>query len=851
MFIGLLIAMAALLITVLMVHFSVDHRARSTVRDANETLNVALAKRALEADIASVTTDLLFLGGLLESLSFDTRYTQARRDYLAQVFATFAREKRLYDQVRFLDAAGKERVRINLTAAGAEIVAPGRLQDKSARYYVPHSLRLGRGQVYLSRFDLNVEGGEIERPFKPMLRFATPVFDDRDRLEGLVVINYLGARLLDRFREATANIGDHVQLLNGDGFWLSSPRPDEAWAFMFGREQTFAQRFPAAWRQMAGTSEGQIRTNNGLFTFATVRPAAEAAGDLDPGSIATADAEVWKVVSHLRLDAASLGLGRFIGTHAPLYMGLSAVLAVLSFLLANAIVHRRAAESHRAYETRFRRTLEDIGLAALMIDVHGRLTFCNHYLLELTGWPREQVLGKRWVEHFVPPEQRTAIEQVIARLRETGAYPGEFEGELCTVDGERRLIAWNNALARDAQGRVIGLTAIGEDITERRAAEEQVRRLSQAVEQSPAIVLITDREGRIEYVNRKFREVTGYTLDEVHGRNPRILKSGETPDREYGRLWEALREGGEWRGEFHNRRKDGSLYWESALVSALRDADGEITHFLALKEDITERKRLQSEVEQRNLELARTQALAAMGQMSTMLAHDLRNPLSSVKMSVQILGKQAQGQETQELAAIGQEQVRYMEDIISDMLSYSRPGKLKPTWLSADKLLDGVISTVRRRIVEYGVEVETRGEPGLPTFPGDASKLRQLLSNLLVNALRAAAVNPEGERRVWVETSLVLVSAGRRIQFKVCDNGDGVDPDTCDRLFEPFYTTHAKGTGLGLAIVRQIAELHGADVSLSPGENGGACAVLVLPLTPVGDVAKPAVDDGMRERAGR
>ncbi len=842
MFIGLFIALAMLLGAVVLVHFYVDYRAEGTLRDTRETLNVELARRALVADIASVTTDLLFLGRLVESMSFDPAVAEGRRRFLAEVFLTFAREKGLYDQIRFLDHRGFEVVRVNMGDGEPELVDSRRLQDKSGRYYVERGNRLAAGQVYLSPLDLNVEDGVVEQPIKPMLRFATPVFDGKGRRQGLVVLNYLGERLLERFRQAAANIADHVQLVNGDGYWLSSPRPNEAWGFMFGREDNFGRRYGNTWRHIQDESAGQFVDANGLFTFATIWPASQAADALSPGRVPGMQREAWKVISHVRLDAASLGIGRFIARHAGLYLGVLALLAGLSWLLASATAHRRAAESQRAYERRFRQTLEDIGLVALMVDLEGRLTFCNHYLLDLTGWRRDEVIGSDWVERFVPTDQREATCAVLDRLR-FEEFPPEFEGEVVTRTGERRLVAWNNTLARDAQGSIVGLTAIGEDITERRRVENEIHKLSQAVEQSPAIVQITDRAGHIEYVNRKFTEVTGYRFDEVRGRNPRVLKSGETPLSEYQRLWDALKHGGEWRGEFHNRRKDGSLYWEAAVISALRDTDGQITHFLAVKEDITERRRLQQEVDARNQELARAQALAAMGQMATMLAHDLRNPLSSVKMAVQILGKQAANAEARELTEIGQEQIRYMEDIITDMLTYARPGELKTVWLDADKLLDGVIGTVRRRISEYEAEVAASCPPGLPTFPGDASKLRQLLSNLLVNALQAAAARPVGERRVMLSADVELTAAGRQICIQVCDNGDGIEPGVRERLFEPFFTTRTKGTGLGLAIVRQIVDLHGGEIELRANSPQGTCAVLTLPLTPANAAAPPGHED--------
>ena len=133
--------------------------------------------------------------------------------------------------------------------------------------------------------------------------------------------------------------------------------------------------------------------------------------------------------------------------------------------------------------------------------------------------------------------------------------------------------------------RVLPVTI--ENAVRRMRAEEQVRKLTRAVEQSPATVVITYTDGNIEYVNPKFTSLTGYTSDEVVGQNPRLLKSGEQTPQFYKQMWDTVKSGGEWRGEFHNRRKDGSLFWESASISAVRDRDGIVTHFVAVKEDVT------------------------------------------------------------------------------------------------------------------------------------------------------------------------------------------------------------------------------------------------------------------------
>ncbi|MBE7417533.1 MAG: PAS domain S-box protein [Ideonella sp.] len=247
--------------------------------------------------------------------------------------------------------------------------------------------------------------------------------------------------------------------------------------------------------------------------------------------------------------------------------------------------------------------------------------------------------------------------------------------------------------------------------------------------------------GAIEYVNPKFEQVTGWRLDEVRGRSPRLLKSGCTEPPTYAQLWRTILAGAEWRGELCNRKKNGETYWEHlAAISPVRDERGAVSHFLAEAEDITERKRLQQEIADSHRRRAETQALAAMGQAASMIAHDLRNPLSTIKMSLGILGERAGdalSEGDREINRIALDQVRYMEEVLSDLLLYARPDALQPAWLDLPKLLDAAVLLAEREIEEQRVRVECRYQSGLPTLHGDATKLRQAFTNLVLNAVQA------------------------------------------------------------------------------------------------------------------
>ncbi|MCU7921605.1 MAG: PAS domain S-box protein [Candidatus Thiodiazotropha sp. (ex Dulcina madagascariensis)] len=834
-FMAIFIPMCLVLMIIGIMHYYTFYTTERSSIESSELLNVDLAKRMIEKDIADVVSDLLFLAEHIERRGLPEALPWAREQRIAEEFKVFAKNKGLYDQIRYIDKTGVEVVRINYLPGESQVVPESKLQNKANRYYFKEALALDRGRIYLSPFDLNMEEGKIEFPLKPVIRFGTPVFDSQGEKRGIVLLNYLGDRLIQNFTQAAANIADHIELVNNGGYWLSSPRDEDEWGFMLGHDARFQVGNAYEWRKVTAGDKGQIQTDNGLFTYTTIRPriAAMSAKLSGRGSLVIDDkpSNYWKIISRISSRELSATLPFFIQNHYALYLAMLVLVAGAAWLLAYSQQHRRAAMAQRDYEQRFRYTLENIELAAVTLNLKGDVTFCNDYFLKISGWNKDEVIGRNWLRQFVPDELADEIGVIIKKMGDPDSFPLRYENKVKVKSDGLRLIAWNNTLSYDADGNVIGVTGIGEDITDKRKAETDLLKLYQAVEQSPSAVIITNDKGLIEYVNPKFTKVSGYESQEVLGRNPRFLKSGETSQEEYKNLWNTVLEGGEWRGEFHNRRKNGELYWEGAVISAIRNAEGKITHFLAVKEDITVRKRLEAEVEQQNRDLARSETLAAMGRMASMIAHDLRNPLSSVKMTLQILGKQLDMEvdsEVKGLCNASLEQIRYMEEILSDMLTYSRPDALKLEWLTIDKIIDMSISLSQRRIDEYKIKLITNYHSGLPTLHADATKLRQVFSNLISNA--AQATECSSEPMVAIDVMLELGMEGTAIRIEICDNGCGINEEEREKIFEPFFTTWAKGTGLGLAIVKRILDQHQANISITQNIPSGSCVTVVIPV---------------------
>ncbi len=262
---------------------------------------------------------------------------------------------------------------------------------------------------------------------------------------------------------------------------------------------------------------------------------------------------------------------------------------------------------------------------------------------------------------------------------------------------------------------------------------------------------------------------------------------------------------------------------------------GKVITLTSIGHDITEQKRLEKEVDERNKEIARTQTLAAMGQMASMIAHDLRNPLSSIKMTLQILSKntaETYPDGISEISELSLDQVRYMEAILADLLQYSKPDAIQPDWLCVNDVLDRATNTLQKVIRDYRVNIVKEYQKNLPRMYADPNKLCQVFSNLISNAIHAAT-DIDKTPLIIVKSSVVFMNSTPKIQIDIIDNGPGIDSSQEEKFFDPFYTTRAKGTGLGLPIVKRIIDQHNGTVRLFKDGNGsGTCSQVILPTNP-------------------
>lgn len=404
-----------------------------------------------------------------------------------------------------------------------------------------------------------------------------------------------------------------------------------------------------------------------------------------------------------------------------------------------------------------------------------------------------------------------------------GVTLSEEQLDLLAQFGELASLALENARLNDESKR---------EIAERIKAEANLCKFSVAVEHSPLSIVITNTSGTIEYVNQHFTNLTGYSMKEVIGHNSSILKSGETSKEEYREMWETILAGGEWRGEFYNRKKDGGLYWEQAYLSPIRDDSNRITNFIAIKEDITERKLLENQ-------LRHSQKMEAIGQLAGGIAHDFNNILTAIIgyasiMQLKLADDSPLKKNAEQIAATAERGAT----LTQGLLAFSRKQATNPVLVNLNEVL-GRVHQLLLRLISEDIDLEIILSPQALPVMADSVQIEQVLMNLATNARDAL---PNGGSivvtadKIRMDSDFVLSSGfgqpGEYALLTFTDNGEGMGDDVVKHIFEPFYTTKelGKGTGLGLSIVYGIIKKHGGYITCESRIGAGTCFHVYLPL---------------------
>lgn len=331
-----------------------------------------------------------------------------------------------------------------------------------------------------------------------------------------------------------------------------------------------------------------------------------------------------------------------------------------------------------------------------------------------------------------------------------------------------------------------------------------------------AIVAVTDVKGRITYVNEKFCEISKYSREELLGQDHRIINSRYHPKEFIRGLWTTIASGRIWRGEIRNRAKDGTYYWVDTTIVPFLDERGKPYQYMAIRSDITERKRTE--------ELLREQAaLARLGEMAAVVAHEVKNPLAGIRGALQVIGGRMPDT-SRDRAIIGEivQRLDSLNDIVQDLLVFARPRDPKLAPVALADLLESTAALLKKDPAHAGAQVTVTGDR--PTIHADAEQLQIVMLNLLLNAAQAAGA--AGHIQVEVAWQ------NGQCRIAIADSGPGIPADIRDRVFEPFFTTKHRGTGLGLPTAKRVVERHHGDISIQCPPDGGTIVTITLPLNP-------------------
>ncbi len=540
-------------------------------------------------------------------------------------------------------------------------------------------------------------------------------------------------------------------------------------------------------------------------------------------------------------------------------------------------VRARTADLHAA--SRYARNLLEASLDPLVtINPLGKITDVNRATELVTGVTRERLIGSSFSDYFTDPAKaETGYHKVLA-----DGLVRDYPLTIRHTSGRTTDVHYNATVYRNEAGVVKGVFAAARDVTERKRAEaelvryrdhleELVRqrtgeleaanaqlRLQLTVLQSTAnAIVITGRDGAIQWVNAAFTRLTGYRPEEVVGQNPRVLKSGLHDAAFYQGMWRTILTGRVWHGELVNKRKDASLYPEEMTIAPVTNAAGAITHFVAVKQDITERRDAEEALRQSAQELARSNQ--ELQQFAYVASHDLQEPLRAVTGYLGLIEERYRDvldDKGRHHIAGAVEGAARMHTLINDLLDLSRVGTRARAFEPADlnTVLDAALSGLSTSLREAGARIT---HDPLPRLIVDAGQMTQLLQNLIGNALKfRSEAKPEihvGARRV--------ASAERRVPevgaapaaaerpgavrhraldvwlISVRDNGIGIEPQYFERIFQIFQRLHTRkqypGTGIGLAICKKIVERHGGRIWVESQPDRGSTFCFTLPDNPV------------------
>lgn len=476
-------------------------------------------------------------------------------------------------------------------------------------------------------------------------------------------------------------------------------------------------------------------------------------------------------------------------------------------------------------EERFRSIFEEspIGIA-LINSLNGKIIELNDKFASIAGRTPDEMRNIDWMQLNHPDDVQEDLDN-MAKMNAGHIKGFNMHKRYIRTNGD---IVWVNATIAPVgftpDGEPMHLRMI-EDITQNKETELKLQQLSHAVTQSPVSIVLSDLEGNIQFANPVVSEVTGYTYNELLGQKPSIFKSGHTTSEEYRVLWETIKAGNVWKGEFLNKKKNGELYWEDAIISPIKNSEAEVINYMAIKQDITRLKEATEQIVSKNREL--NEINATKDKFFSIISHDLRSPLSSILNLSELLTDEAYSFTSEELNSFGQsinQTAKSTYRLLENLLEWSRLQRgiipFKPKLINIADFFNSCDHSIIEKAKNKHIKLEMLFTEGLTVF-ADENMLRSIMRNLISNAIKFT--NPNGE--VTIEISK---TKQEETLFAIRDNGIGMSANLLDKLFKVNENVSRPGTdneassGLGLILCKEFVEKHGGRIWAKSVEGKGS-----------------------------
>jgi len=834
------------------IFFAQEVKSIKLIEQANERQNIKLLQKVIENDIKVNAYNLIFLANHTKLHKWlSSRQSRDKLDVI-RLFLNFSKEAKIYDQIRFIDNHGMELIRINYDNGQPKNISKNRLQNKADRYYFKEVIKLGLSQIFVSPFDLNLEQNKIEYPLKPMIRFGMPVYRFDGRKMGIVLLNYLGNKLIKNLvSTSNSNMGKPM-LLNPEGFWLKALQPADEWGFMFPDrlDKKISLKDPLAWKNICRYEEGQFTNDKGLYSYSTIR-------FTDIGMLSSTGSDAafkpyqngntnndfyWKIVSLVSADSLKKLSTTTLFEFFPFYGLVLVLMVIISWWLGSTInLHIRAQKTLDQNEAELRSLFRSVPAGIGMV-YNREIKQANMQLSKMTGYTKEELIGKSSRLLYPTDEEFESVgEKKYSQIKKKGT--GSVETRWKRKDGKIIDVLLSSTPV-NMYNLSDGVTFSAFDITNRKKAEEQVvaseERYRIIIESASDGIFTISRDCKFTSLNSALETLIGQKRSEWIGKTCLDLIYPDDIEVAKETFQQALNGNNPIIHEFKINSTTKRKYKTCEFkLKPKYNKSKELTGIVGFVRDITEYKQAQETVQRIETQLRHSQKMEAIGTLAGGIAHDFNNILSGIFGYAQLVEMNMESSDKiKHYISQVVKGAQRASALVQQILTFSRQSENKKQPLMISIIIKEALKLLRASIpstIEIKEDISTNTK-----VMADSTQIHQVIMNLCTNAYHAMA-----DRGGTIEIRLQEINishqdsvpelnklAGKYLKLEVSDTGYGIDDGLIERVFDPYFTTKktGEGTGLGLALVRAIVEDHSGFIEVDTEMNKGTSFYIYLPV---------------------